>query len=74
MGYLISETTKEEREKIVAEALGNIDKSEKMTSERVLFLYHLNCKPIQVNRLTIWINKYKLITEIYKGVFCYEYD
>ena len=25
MGYLISETTKEEREKIVAESLGNID-------------------------------------------------
>jgi len=25
MGYLISETTKEEREKIVAEALGNIE-------------------------------------------------
>lgn len=25
MGYLISETTKEEREQIVAEALGNID-------------------------------------------------
>ena len=25
MGYLISETTKEEREKIVREALGNID-------------------------------------------------
>ena len=25
MGYLISETTREEREKIVAEALGNID-------------------------------------------------
>jgi len=27
MGYLISETTKEEREKIVAESLGNIDAS-----------------------------------------------
>lgn len=25
MGYLISETTKEEREKIVADSLGNID-------------------------------------------------
>ena len=25
MGYLISETTKEERERIVAESLGNID-------------------------------------------------
>ena len=25
MGYLISETTKEERKQIVAEALGNID-------------------------------------------------
>ena len=25
MGYLISETTKEERDKIVAESLGNID-------------------------------------------------
>jgi hypothetical protein len=25
MGYLISETTKEEREQIVREALGNID-------------------------------------------------
>jgi len=27
MGYLISETTKEERERIVAESLGNIDAS-----------------------------------------------
>ncbi len=27
MGYLISETTKEEREKIVAESLGNIEAS-----------------------------------------------
>ena len=27
MGYLISETTKEEREKIVADSLGNIDAS-----------------------------------------------
>ncbi|MDO4620224.1 MAG: purine biosynthesis protein PurH [Lachnospiraceae bacterium] len=27
MGYLISETTREEREKIVAEALGNIEAS-----------------------------------------------
>ena len=31
MGYLISETTKEEREKIVAESLGNIDADRKST-------------------------------------------
>jgi len=39
MGYLIAETTREEREKIVAEALGNIDASCDGCSSGIVNMY-----------------------------------
>ena len=39
MGYLISETTREEREKIVEESLGNIEASCDGCAQRIVDMY-----------------------------------